>query len=166
VASGAGSSGAGRSGGAGGAVDDAMSDATSMRSTRLRVRYRPLAGAESGSLALPAGAPNADGQVVVRGVAREIGHRSMRAYYRQKYRPEGHSLGASNPELHALMMQYSAAGVLTNPMPTHGLHGAGAKHERSKAQVHFDKKQFLAQSLTNNTTMNGMKHYKNQSLNF
>jgi len=35
-----------------------------------------------------------------------------------------------------------------------------------RAAQHVAQKQFMKQGITNNTTMNGMKHYKNQSLNF
>jgi len=144
------------------AKDDAMSVVSSSRSVRLRVRYRPLNRIEAGSLTLPSKGSDA----LTTSPSREIGHRSLRTYYRQRYRPEGDALGAANPELAALMLQYSKAGVLTNPMPSQGVRGPVIKHERTKQQLHRDKKAFVAQGMTNNTTMNGMKHYKNQSLNF
>ena len=136
----------------------------SARSTVLRVRYRPIAGggggSEAGSLAFTRGG-GVGAQLV------EAGHRSMRTYYRQSYRPSSSALGAVNPQLHALMLQYAKAGVLAQPLGgvRHGAAKAG-RHERSTRQVHQDKKAHLAQGINNNKTMNGMKHFKNQSLNF
>ena len=153
---------------------DAMSVSGSVRSTALRVRYRPIGGssgasAEAGTLTIgPESRPNADGQLVERGPARELGHRSMRAYYRQRYRPGGgDALGATNPELHALMLQYAQAGVLPTPMPRMRLGGhSGVHNEQSRATLQRTKKMFVAQGLNNNSTMSGMKHFKNQSLTF
>jgi len=41
-----------------------------------------------------------------------------------------------------------------------------ARNEVSKAQRHVQSKAFVKQGIVNNTTANGMKHYKNQSLNY
>ena len=100
----------------------------------------------------------------------EVGHRSMRLYYRQSYRPNhGSPLGhiQGSPELQSLMLQYAKAGVLAHPMGGQLRHGkATPHHERTHTQLQRDKKAFVAQGITNNMTMKGMKHFKNQSLNF
>jgi hypothetical protein len=138
----------------------------------MRVRYRPVASAagEAGSLSLVrggGGGGGGEGEGEAGPESRvEIGHRSMRTYYKQNFRPSS-SLGAARPELHALMLQYAKAGVLAAPVGgARHPHGIGARHERSHFQVERDKKMFMRQGITNNKTMNGMKHFKNQSLNF
>ena len=137
----------------------------------MRVRYRPIAPAgssEAGALAFERAAPGGgDGGGGGRRLM-EAGHRSMRTYYKQSYKPEGSSLGAADPKLHALMVQYAKAGVLSAPTGgwRHVGGGAGTKHERSHTQMQRDRKAHLAQGLNNNMTMSGMKHFKNQSLNF
>eukprot|EP00322_Chrysochromulina_rotalis_P001520 CAMPEP_0115882078 /NCGR_PEP_ID=MMETSP0287-20121206/28799_1 /TAXON_ID=412157 /ORGANISM="Chrysochromulina rotalis, Strain UIO044" /LENGTH=541 /DNA_ID=CAMNT_0003338105 /DNA_START=69 /DNA_END=1694 /DNA_ORIENTATION=+ len=155
---------------------DAMSVATSARSTRWTVRYRPVGGGAAGSgpdaevgalrVRSEAGSIRADGSIVPRDTARELGHRAMKTFYRQKFRP-GHGdgiSGVSNPEMHALMVQYSNAGVLAHPMPA--AKAPAAKFERNRAQVNLDKKMMVRQGDTNNLTAPGRKHFKNQSLNF
>ena len=69
----------------------------------------------------------------------------------------------TTPELQQLLLSYHKAGVLTTHQPAQG---PGIKHERSSRQINRDQRQFMRQGITNNTTMNGMKHFKNQSLNF
>lgn len=135
-----------------------------MRAT-WQVRYRPIGGGsgapdEAGSLTFGRNV----GKDGAHRVAIEAGHRSMRQYYKQSYRPEGGAIGVHNPQLHALMLQYAAAGVLATHLPSHGK--VTPFHDRSKNQIHRDSKMFVKQGVTNNTTMNGMKHFKNQSLNF
>ena len=79
------------------------------------------------------------------------------------------SLGASNPELHDLMVQYAKAGVLTSYNEvTRGLHpnGVGARNERGRAALQRTKYLDLKQGINNNKTMRGMKHFKNQSLTY
>ena len=137
---------------------------TTMRAT-WQVRYRPIGGGsgapdEAGSLTFGRNV----GKDGAHRVAIEAGHRSMRQYYKQSYRPEGGAIGVHNPQLHALMLQYAAAGVLATHLPSHGK--VTPFHDRSKNQIHRDSKMFVKQGVTNNTTMNGMKHFKNQSLNF
>ena len=44
--------------------------------------------------------------------------------------------------------------------------GKGGMHERDSKAVQRAARMHVAQGLNNNTTMSGMKHYKNQSLNF
>ena len=46
-----------------------------------------------------------------------------------------------------------------------GGHG-GVHNEQSRATLQRTKKMFVAQGLNNNSTMSGMKHFKNQSLTF
>ena len=147
---------------------DDVSMATSRRTTYMRVRYRPIAPpgstSEAGSLTFGRTAPSGEGGGRV---LMEAGHRSMRTYYKQSYKPEGSTLGAADPKLHALMLQYAKAGVLSAPGGWRGGGGGpGIKHERSHTQMQRDSKAFVAQGITNNMTMKGMKHFKNQSLNF
>ena len=92
------------------APDCAMSETTSVRATRFVVRHRKIGSSgEAGTLTLRkvGGTIDSAGQIVPRDTTREIGHRSLRTFYRQHYRPEGDSLGATNPELAALMLQYA-----------------------------------------------------------
>ena len=100
----------------------------------------------------------------------EVGHRAMRIYYNQSYRPNhGSPLGhiQGSPELQQLMLQYAKAGVLTNPASgTRHIAGIGARSEIGYREQNVIKKKFVAQGINNNMTMNGMKHFKNQSLNF
>ena len=72
------------------------------------------------------------------------------------------------------MIQYAKAGVLAAP-PGSGALVAGRKHQAplssaeakaQRQQVHREKRAHLAQGLNNNMTMSGMKHFKNQSLQF
>ena len=162
------------------AAAETMSVASSARSTRWTVRYRPVGAAhggggpeeEAGALRVraEAGSIRSDGTIVAHETQREIGHRSMKVYYRQKFRP-GHGDGisgfSSNPAMHALMLQYAQAGVLTNPMPAaRQAMLAASKFEKSKHQVNHEKKMHVRQGNTNNLTAPGMKHFKNQSLNF
>ena len=80
---------------------------------------------------------------------------------------EGRPRVLGGAELHALMLQYAQAGVLANPMPRMRLGGHGGVHnEQSRATLQRTKKMFVAQGLNNNSTMSGMKHFKNQSLTF
>ena len=92
----------------------------------------------------------------------------MRIYYNQSYRPNhGSPLGhlGGSPELQKLMLQYSKAGVLTNPSSgNRHLAGIGARSEIGYREEFFIKKKFVAQGINNNKTMGGMKHFKNQSL--
>ena len=167
-----GAGGAGGAGSAGGAAcGDEASIASSRRSVAYRVRYRPV-GASSPSAEVGALTFGRQGGRVTA----EAGHRSMRTYYKQSYKPSSDSLGAANPPLHALMLQYAKAGVLTTPMvggaggqlrlhAGRGFGGAGA-NERSRTQMQRDSKAHVAQGVNNNKTMSGMKHFKNQSLNF
>ena len=146
-------------------VDDDASMAGSSRApaTVMRVRYRPVGGdaaSEAGSLHFKRAGPH--------GSQVEVGHRSMRIYYNQSYRPNhGSPLGhlGGSPELQKLMLQYSKAGVLTNPSSgNRHLAGIGARSEIGYREEFFIKKKFVAQGINNNKTMGGMKHFKNQSL--
>ena len=134
--------------------DDGMSVASSSMSRVVRYSGMP-SSAEAVSLALQ---------------GKEIGHRKLRRYYKQSFKPSsaavgGGALGSVHPGLQALMQQYSKAGVLsTHLMP--GKPDASKHNEVSKAAQHINQKKFMKQGLTNNTTAPGMKHYKNQSLNF
>ena len=147
-------------------------DDASMASSRrmvLRVRYRPIASGpsdEAGTLAFNRSSASGNQRTTV-----EVGHRSMRTYYKQSYKPEN---GSVSPQLHALMIQYAKAGVLAAP-PGGGALVAGRKHQAplssaeakaQRQQVHREKRAHLAQGLNNNMTMSGMKHFKNQSLQF
>ena len=154
----------GGEGGEAGPSDAAASEPGSSGSTRLRVRYRVLTGlsdettgTDVGALALPSASPKS--------AARELGHRSMRYVYRQRFRPSSDALGASNPALHRLMLTYAKAGVLSQPLGARAMPHGGL-NERSRAVMRTQDKRFLAQGMNNNQTMSGQKHYKNQSLNF
>ena len=143
---------------------------SSSRGVRMRVRYRPVGTAvgdsEAGSLAFirseRAGLPRA---------SVELGHRSMQLYYKQSFRPNhGASVGAlgTNTALNDLMLQYSKAGVLTTRGAARTAHpaGMGARSQMDFKAIHKSQRHFVMQGMTNNTTMNGMKHFKNQSLNY
>ena len=70
-------------------------------------------------------------------------------------------------QLHQLMLQYQEAGVLDggrNMLASRPL--AAGKSERSYAQIRTEAKKWMQQGMNNNTSGLGMKHYKNQSLNF
>ena len=157
---GGGAAAAAAGGGGGGArpvqADDGMSVASSSMSRVVRYSGMP-SSAEAVSLALQ---------------GKEIGHRKLRRYYKQSFKPSsalvgGGALGSVHPGLQALMQQYSNAGVLsTHLMPGGGKFDPSKRNEVGRAAQHVAQKQFMKQGITNNTTMNGMKHYKNQSLNF
>jgi len=136
--------------------------ASSAPGLRFRVVYSPLqlhvgddrAGVESlPTLAL---------------VGREVGHRSMSRYFKQKYRPSSNqygglgSLGVHRPELALLLEQYADAGVLSTHLQMK--FQVKAKSEINRGDQHKQQRLYVKQGITNNTTMNGMKHYKNQSL--
>jgi len=63
------------------------------------------------------------------------------------------------------MLQYAKAGVLSSHLQLR-LAQPRAKNEMTRAQLTRDAKLHVKQGLTNNTTANGMKHFKNRSLNF
>ena len=74
----------------------------------------------------------------------------------------------ANPRLQALMEQYAAAGHLGDHLAArHRAVGQSAAERsgRTMADKHY-KRMMVKQGITNNTTANGMKHYKNQSLNY
>ena len=157
--------GAATGAGASAAAEDQMSIGSTLRTT-MRVRYRPVGGgggsSEAGALTFPR--TRGEGSRAAAGVVVEVGHRSMRTYYRQRFRPSNSALGSANPELYALMLSYANAGVLSTIPQGPRAPGAGVKHERSRAQMTRDSKQHMQQGINNNMTMNGMKHFKNQSL--
>ena len=62
---------------------------------------------------------------------REIGHRTLRRFYRQSFKAHSTSLGAAKPELQALMEQYATAGVLSAHTPSLA---AGA-HKRNEVRT-------------------------------
>ncbi|KAL1524429.1 hypothetical protein AB1Y20_019324 [Prymnesium parvum] len=130
---------------------------TSRSRVTMAVRYRTMGDLEAGALTVS----KADG------TKREIGHRSMKAYYKQSYRPADTSLGVVNPALERLMLQYAEAGVLTTRTDSNlsGYRARGQNEMSYNAQRIADKKH-MQQGLINNTTAKGMKHFKNQSLNF
>ena len=94
---------------------------------------------------------------------REIGHRTLRRFYRQSFKAHSTSLGAAKPELQALMEQYATAGVLSAHTPSLAA-GAHKRNEVSKMQNYKNAKLFVKTGESNNMTLT--KHYKNQSLNF
>lgn len=132
------------------AAPAARDDDTASRSTVTRVvRYSGMpSSAEAVSMSLH---------------GHEVGHRSMRRFYRQRFKPSSTSLGAANPGLQALMQQYSKAGVLSTHV-WEGPPGAGKRSEVSKVQQHAEAKLFVKTGMSNNKTLT--KHYKNQSLCF
>lgn len=132
--------------------------------TSYRIVYRPL------QLAAPRVAAYAESLPTLALGSREMGHRSMAKIYKQKFSPtHGTALGAigvGRPNLAALMHQYAEAGVLSAHLAFKLRLHANAKSERDMKAIHVASRLYLKQGLTNNTTINGMKHYKNQSLCF
>jgi hypothetical protein len=129
-----------------------------------RVVYRPLA------LSAPE-APGVDSLPTLALAGREVGHRSMSRFFRQKYKPSAGapgsvgSLGAHRPELALLMAQYAGAGVLSSQLQLK-FRPAPAKSERNRADLHREQRMFVMQGVKNNKAGAGMQHYKNQSLCF
>jgi hypothetical protein len=117
-----------------------------------RARYAPLPSS-AGAASLGVG-------------GKEIGHRQLRTFYKQKYGGGSTALGVAHPQLHALMLQYAQAGVLSTHLANPLLARKAQHSERSYAVLRRAGKAYVKQGLTNNSTANGMKHYKNQSLNY
>ena len=147
-----------------------MSVGTSTRSMRWTVRYRPVGtAAEAGALTVraEAGTIRSDGTVVAHDSERELGHRSMRTFYKQKFRPGHGELLAGfghNPAMHALLLQYSQAGVLANPMPALKIPQNGFM---SKTSVHMQKLADVKQGDKN--CMNGAygyRHFRDRNVIF
>ena len=143
-------------GGAGASSSSAAGGAMSVSGTSVvrRVRYAPM--------------PASDDAMSMALAGKEVGHRAMRKYYRQSFRPASTALGVANPRLQALMEQYAAAGHLGDHLAArHRAVGQSAAERsgRTMADKHY-KRMMVKQGITNNTTANGMKHYKNQSLNY
>mmetsp|Transcript_32581 Transcript_32581/g.106369 ORF Transcript_32581/g.106369 Transcript_32581/m.106369 type:complete len:435 (-) Transcript_32581:758-2062(-) len=126
-----------------------------------RVVYRPL------ELAAPEGPGYVEGMATLSLGRGEAAHRSMQRYTKQKFRPSHGSsvgsLGPTRPELAALMHQYADAGVLSTHLRRQ-LRAPNPTSERDRRALHTEARLFVKQGITNNTTANGMKHYKNQSL--
>lgn len=147
-----------------------MSVGTSTRSMRWTVRYRPVGtAAEAGALTVraEAGTIRSDGTVVAHDCERELGHRSMRTFYKQKFRPGHGELLAGfghNPAMHALLLQYSQAGVLANPMPALKIPQNGFM---SRTSVHMQKLADVKQGDKN--CMNGAygyRHFRDRNVIF
>lgn len=60
------------------------------------------------------------------------------------------------------MLQYAKAGVLSSTLQLKM--APKTKSERTKMVLNRAAKLHMQQGITNNTTMSGMKHFKNQSL--
>jgi len=136
---------------AGGKASGPASDAMSLTSSVMRrVVYNPLPGsADAASLQLP---------------HKEIGHRGLSRYYKQHFRPASGSVATGSHQLDALLLQYAKAGVLSTHIQKR--FEVQARSEVGKKQRAIASKAFVKQGIVNNTTANGMKHYKNQSLNY
>lgn len=137
---------------------------------RWTVRYRPVGtAAEAGALTVraEAGTIRSDGTVVAHDCERELGHRSMRTFYKQKFRPGHGELLAGfghNPAMHALLLQYSQAGVLANPMPALKIPQNGFM---SRTSVHMQKLADVKQGDKN--CMNGAygyRHFRDRNVIF
>lgn len=142
---------AGRDGGAGSASAGAF-----------RVVYRPL------QLSAPQ-APGVDSLPTLALAGRDVGHRSMARFFRQKFKPLAGapgsfgSLGAHRPELALLMQQYAGAGVLSSQLQLK-FRPAISLSERNRGDLHREQRMFVMQGVKNNKAGAGMKHFKNQSL--
>ena len=94
-------------------------------------------------------------------------------FYKQRHHEGGGALalhGGFGPNhapgsLRALMLQYRAAGVLATAAPPPRA-GKGARSEMNKASLHRQARDHVRLGITNNSMAPGMKHYKNQSLQF
>ena len=64
------------------------------------------------------------------------------------------------------MAQYAKAGVLSSHMQLKLSAASKSRSEATRKQIHTQKKQLLKQGMTNNTAGLGMKHFKNESLNY
>ena len=148
--------GVGRNGGGGGC--DGASVASSTRS----VRYTGGGGSVRSTLAVEGGSEGAASLVLA---TREVGHRELARYYKQCFRPGGGSLVTSSPQLDRLMLQYARAGVLSPHLQMRMRQPRG-RNEMTRADIQREAKGFVKQGVNNNKTANGMKHYKNQSLQY
>jgi len=131
--------------------DDGDDAATTTTTTVRRVRYVPLpSSTDAASLMLH---------------GKEVGHRDLTRYYKQRFRPSGSSLVSASPRLNSLMLQYAKAGVLSSQLQVRM--AQPHKHcEVGKKDIQRQARLYVKQGITNNTTANGMKHFKNRSLNF
>ncbi len=127
-------------------------------------RYAPLPSS-AGAASLNVSRPD--------GTTREVGHRDFAPFYKQRHHEGGGALalhGGFGPNhapgsLRALMLQYRAAGVLATAAPPPRA-GKGARSEMNKASLHRQARDHVRLGITNNSMAPGMKHYKNQSLQF
>lgn len=136
-------------------------DAAARRSTRVVHTAAVPDAADAASLALGGGGGAR---------TRQVGHRSLARFYRQRFRPSAGALGALNasaPEVASLIEAYAKSGVLSSHLHA-GLGAAkqGAKSELDKGDMQRRARDHLRMGMRNNTNAPGQQHRKNQSLNY